>query len=333
MNILATYRIPESRFLIALIPCDGRVSPYVPAGSPILKKLAECATSSLDGAALPQQRRVTTAEILSAENNDITLQDIKSSLDNLGYRPLKESKASGCQLVYDCRLSVIKSAIAVTRALKKKQASSVTGKTSSRGHKRRALRGGPADALDWDEAQRLIRELISKERYRDALLLSCGCYLGLRISDILNLKWSDITETDRIVIIEKKTGKRRTLKVNPAMKELSSRLYTAMDIEAPSSLVFVSWARENGGPISRQRAGQILKEIAEEFNVTSAKRFSTHSLRKTFGRRVWQQECKRGRGEQALYLLGDVFGHSSVAITKRYLGIRQEEILSVYDNL
>jgi hypothetical protein len=51
------------------------------------------------------------------------------------------------------------------------------------------------------------------------------------------------------------------------------------------------------------------------------------------GRRVWLQECDKGRGDQALLLLADVFGHANIATTKRYLGIRQEEILSVYDSL
>ena len=40
-----------------------------------------------------------------------------------------------------------------------------------------------------------------------------------------------------------------------------------------------------------------------------------------------------GRDDQALILLCDVFGHSSIAITKRYRDIREEEIKSVYDSL
>ena len=70
-----------------------------------------------------------------------------------------------------------------------------------------------------------------------------------------------------------------------------------------------------------------------KYHIKSAKNSSSHSLRKTFGRRVWLQECDRGRGDEALLLLADVFGHSNIAITKRYLGIRKEEILSVYDSL
>ena len=37
--------------------------------------------------------------------------------------------------------------------------------------------------------------------------------------------------------------------------------------------------------------------------------------------------------ELALVTLMELFNHSSVAITKRYLGLRQEEILETYDSL
>ena len=37
--------------------------------------------------------------------------------------------------------------------------------------------------------------------------------------------------------------------------------------------------------------------------------------------------------ELALVKLMELFNHSSVSITKRYLGLRQEEILEAYDML
>ena len=55
------------------------------------------------------------------------------------------------------------------------------------------------------------------------------------------------------------------------------------------------------------------------------------SLRKTFGRQVYNMNSENS--ELALVKLMEQFNHSSVAITKRYLGLRQEEILETYDCL
>jgi len=190
-----------------------------------------------------------------------------------------------------------------------------------------------ADALDWEEAINLIDRLMADGRCRDAMLVAAGCYLGLRISDLLRLKWSDLCSDKPLVLEEKKTGKKRLLKVNAALKQLAMQSIEKLDIRNTDSLIFTSQMSGSRHAMTRQRAYQILRQICADYGVSSAEHFSTHSLRKTFGRRVWLQECDRGRGDQALLLLCDIFGHSSVAITKRYLGIRQDEILSVYDSL
>ena len=192
---------------------------------------------------------------------------------------------------------------------------------------------GAADALDWKDAVRIIDGLYSEERYRDTMLFACGCYLGLRISDLLSLRWHQLCSDEDMTVEEKKTGKRRRLRVNPALRRLARDCRENMAADDPDGYVFRSWAADDGRPITRQRAGQIIKETGRRYGIDPSLTLSTHTLRKTFGRRVWQRECEKGRGEQALILLGDVFGHSNIKITKRYLGIRQEEILSVYETL
>lgn len=189
-----------------------------------------------------------------------------------------------------------------------------------------------ADALDWDEAMKLIHRLERDLRFRDAMLIAAGCFLGLRISDLLELRWRGF-RSDEIVMTEGKTGKKRRMRVNPELLRHAEICYSELCIEDDSEYVLRNTMVEENRHITRHRAGQILAEIKSTYGVKSAKVFSCHSLRKTFGRRVYRQECDRNRGEQALLLLSDVFGHSSVAVTKRYLGIRQEEILSVYDSL
>ena len=187
--------------------------------------------------------------------------------------------------------------------------------------------------MDWNEAVSLIQRLTNDGRYRDSMLISVGCMLGLRVSDFVRLRWSDLMGTETLVLQEQKTGKTRKLRINNALRQQVHYCYKKMYIEDASSYIFKSYQCYGQKPISRIRVHQILKEIQSSYNIRSAKVFSSHSLRKTFGRRVWINECKQGRGDQALELLKELFGHESVQITKRYLGIRQEELLAVYDKL
>jgi integrase len=192
-------------------------------------------------------------------------------------------------------------------------------------------KGHPAaDAMDWNEAMTLIDRMAADGRYRDALLIASGCYLGLRVSDLLQLRWADLL-TDEFVLEEKKTGKARPIKVNAKLQKFAASCRKALGRPAIDAYVFVAEGKDK--PITRQAVDRMLKWTKVRYRVRSAKVFSSHSLRKTFGRRVWLQECEKGCGEQALLLLCDVFGHTSIATTKRYLGIRKEEILSVYDSL
>jgi integrase len=55
-----------------------------------------------------------------------------------------------------------------------------------------------------------------------------------------------------------------------------------------------------------------------------------YTLRKTFGKRVWEMD---GQSERSLVYLSQIFNHSNVGITRRYIGIVQEDIRNIYLNL
>ena len=74
----------------------------------------------------------------------------------------------------------------------------------------------------------------------------------------------------------------------------------------------------------------MLKEVKKKYRLHVGN-FSCHSLRKTFGRQVYTMNDNNA--ELALVKLMELFNHSSLAITKRYLGLREEEILQTYDCL
>jgi integrase len=87
---------------------------------------------------------------------------------------------------------------------------------------------------------------------------------------------------------------------------------------------------QKGTVFSIQRINVILKEIKAKYRL-KIKNFSCHSLRKTFGRQIYNMNSENS--ELALVKLMELFNHSSVAIAKRYLGLRQEDILETYDML
>ena len=178
-----------------------------------------------------------------------------------------------------------------------------------------------ADFLQWDEAMNLIRKLFKDGNYNMSLLVALGCFFGLRISDILALRWNQILNVSEFTIIEHKTGKKRTIRINIA------ECYKAIQPLGKNSPILVS---QKGTVYSIQRINVILKELKRRYKLHIGN-FSCHSLRKTFGRQVYNMNSENS--ELALVKLMELFNHSSVAITKRYLGLRQEELLNTYDCL
>ena len=184
-----------------------------------------------------------------------------------------------------------------------------------------------ADYLVWSEAMNLIRKLAKDENFKMSLLIALGCFTGLRISDILALRWEQILSTEEFTIIEKKTGKKRVLRLNSQLQQHIQECYEQIQPIGLKAPILVS---QKGTVFTIQRINVILKEIKRKYRL-KIKNFSCHSLRKTFGRQVYNMNSENS--ELALVKLMELFNHSSLAITKRYLGLRQEEILQTYDVL
>ena len=184
-----------------------------------------------------------------------------------------------------------------------------------------------ADYLVWSDAMNLIRKLAKDGNYKISLLIALGCFTGLRISDILALRWKQILHVEEFTIIEKKTGKKRTLRLNPQLQQHVAECYEQIQPLGINAPILVS---QKGTIFTVQRINVILKEVKKKYRL-KVKNFSCHSLRKTFGRQVYTMNGDNS--ELALVKLMELFNHSSVSITKRYLGLRQEEILQTYDCL
>ena len=183
-----------------------------------------------------------------------------------------------------------------------------------------------ASYLPWNDAMMLVKKMARDGRYRDSLLIAVGCFTGLRISDILRLRWIDILGSEILVINEKKTGKRREIPLNKDMRHYAKECFDKLDVQDTNKPIFVSY---QGAVLSKQMVNKILHNTKSRYNI-KIENFSSHSLRKTFSRRIYDTAEDR---EYALIKLSSVLGHSSCAITRAYLGIKREEILDCYSSL
>jgi len=184
-----------------------------------------------------------------------------------------------------------------------------------------------ADYLDWNVMLNLIRKLYKDGDYRMSLFIGAGCFFGIRVSDLRKLTWSDLLQDDKFVINEQKTGKRRVVKINSDFQKHIQQCYEALEIQNSNEFCFLS--RKNM-VMTTQRINVRLKEIKKRYNV-KIDNFSCHSLRKAFGRKVFESSGENA--QMALVKLSELFNHSSVAITKIYLGLREKELLETYDLL
>ena len=174
-----------------------------------------------------------------------------------------------------------------------------------------------ADPLDWKVAHVLIKKLEADGKIREAMLIGAGIFLGLRASDLREITWEDL-QGSTINLIEGKTRKFRKLTIHPELKEIAAR-----NCNGRTGPVFSNG--RDGGILTIQALNRMLHQIGKQYKVEG--NFSTHSLRKGFSKRVFE---KNGESDRSLIILSEILNHSNLAVTKRYIGLRQTEVDNIY---
>ncbi|MFA9213049.1 MAG: tyrosine-type recombinase/integrase [Candidatus Methylacidiphilales bacterium] len=180
--------------------------------------------------------------------------------------------------------------------------------------------------IEWETFKSLIAKMERDKEYKFCLLISIGVFTALRISDLLTLKYSDILDKEILTITEHKTNKIRSIKLNADLLALFNRIYPQLNVKDPNQLIFLN--RFGTKAIDKSYVNVKLKEIFCTYKINLNGNISSHTFRKTLGRRIMQQN---DYSNQFLILLSELFGHSSVGITRKYLGIQEKEIHSLYD--
>lgn len=178
-----------------------------------------------------------------------------------------------------------------------------------------------SDCIDFDICKNVGLKLVKDDRTKIfGLYILTSIYTGLRMSDTLNIQWS-ILDSSTYTSREKKTGKAKTITLNSVLVEILSKYKNDSD----SGYIFKS---QKGTVYSKQSINRLMKlHFKNEVNVSN---ISSHSLRKSFGNRIY---VAHGKTDGILHLLSEMFNHSSVSITRKYLGIKQEQYDNIYLSL
>jgi len=174
-----------------------------------------------------------------------------------------------------------------------------------------------------NDLRALARLFQLKGQLRNHVMIVLGSCTALRISDLLKLKWTDVYDfhankfKKHFSLREGKTKKTKTVSLHPKAIEALAALFQYRK----SEFIF-SNGRKKDAPISRVQAWRVIHKAVEALHITGV--ISCHSLRKTFG----YHACTDGQVNPVILM--EIFNHSSFEVTKRYLGITQDELDVVY---
>lgn len=170
--------------------------------------------------------------------------------------------------------------------------------------------------------------------HRNKMLFLIGVNVGLRASDLMQLRWSYFYKNDmtfkEFYILQpkktKKTGKFVKIFFNQTVKKAVENYVNDYPIENLDDYLFKS--RKGDNPITERGLWKIIVDVAADANIE--KNVGSHSLRKTWARNIYDNAEDKS---EALVMLQECLKHSDSLTTLRYISIMDEEKKDMYESI
>lgn len=176
---------------------------------------------------------------------------------------------------------------------------------------------------DKKQFKALAKYFLEKGQLRNYTMVIMGAYTALRITDLLQMKWEDVYDEEKqtfrthITLTEKKTGKTKTIALNQQIICALRQCYP----HRKGSFIFASNRKEDKA-ISRVQAWRIIHTAVVSLGISG--KIGCHSLRKTWGYHAWNS------GKVSPVVIMEIYNHSSYEVTRRYLGVAQDDLDEAY---
>jgi len=195
----------------------------------------------------------------------------------------------------------------------------------------------PTDSLESPRSWRRLPTVLSREEaaamlespeetratcWRDRSILELLYATGMRVSELTQLKVSDIQTEERLVRVQGKGGRERLIPYGSAAARALCRylrdLRPKIDRGRAESKVFLN---VRGTPLTRMAVWQIVKDAASHTGVE--KRVSPHTLRHSFATHLLE-------GGADLAAVQELLGHVDISTTQIYTHVDREYVRQVH---
>ena len=182
-------------------------------------------------------------------------------------------------------------------------------------------------ALTVNEVNNLLEQPDTKKNLglRDRALLETLYATGIRVSELINLKFTDLHEELKLVKIFGKGSKERLIPISEvALSWIDSYKEKVRDplilkIGKNTDFIFLN---SRGSSLTRQAVWQIIKHYCKMAGIQ--KNVTPHTLRHTFATHLLENGAD-------LRVVQEILGHSDISTTQIYTNLSQKHILQVYE--
>ena len=177
--------------------------------------------------------------------------------------------------------------------------------------------------LTLEESLRLLQSIEGKDRERDYCIITILLNCGIRLSELVGIRLSDIRE-DTLTVLGK-GNKERLVYLNQACLDALAA-YLAVRPEPPkeANKPYLFLSSHTRAPISPRRVEQIV-----EFHLKAAgldgRGYSPHKLRHTAATLMYQH------GGVDIRVLKEILGHVNLGTTEIYTHVSNEQIANAAD--